>query len=55
MTKCSVARQKKFFPTHDVATHVADDDQEHYVGEGFGAAFPAVADQSNRGAFPGTG
>ena len=46
MTKCSVARQKKFFPTHDVETHVVDDDQEHHVGEGLGAVFPAVADQS---------
>ena len=54
MTKCSVARQK-FFPTHDVGTRVVDDDQEHHVGEGLGAVFPAVADQSNTGAFPDTG
>ena len=47
MTKCNVARQTKFFPTHDV-----DDDQEHHVGEGLGAVLPAVADQSNTGAFP---
>ena len=51
MTKCSVA-QKKFFPTHDVGTHVVDDDQEHHVGEGLGAA---VADQSNTSASPDTG
>ena len=55
MTKCSVARQKKFLSTHDVGTHVVDDDQEHHVGEGLGAVFPAGADQSNTGAFPGTG
>ena len=29
---------------------VVDDDQEHHVGEGLGVVFPAVADQSNRGA-----
>ena len=29
---------------------VVDDDQEHQVGEGSGVVFPAVADQSNRGA-----
>ena len=53
MTKCNVARQtEKFFPTHDVGTHVVDDDQEHHVGEGLGAVLPAVADQSNTGAFP---
>ena len=51
MTKCSVARQTKFFPTHDVGTHVVDDDQEHHVGEGLGAVLPAVADQSFTGAF----
>ena len=55
MTKCSVARQKKFFPTHDVGTHVVDDDQKHHVGEGLGAVFPVAADQSNTGAFRDTG
>ena len=29
---------------------VVDDDQEHHVGKGSGVVFPAVADQSNRGA-----
>ena len=29
---------------------VVDDDQEHHVGEGLGAVFPAAADQSNTGA-----
>ena len=29
---------------------VVDDNQEHHVGEGLGVVFPAVADQSNRGA-----
>ena len=52
MTKCSVARQKKFLSTHDVGTHVVDDDQEHHVGEGLGAA---VADRSNTSAFPDAG
>ncbi|CAH3104857.1 unnamed protein product, partial [Porites lobata] len=42
-------RQKKFLSTHDVGTHVVDDDQEHHVGEGLGAA---VADRSNTSAFP---
>ena len=52
MTKSSVARQKKFFPTHDVETHVVDDEQEHHVGEGLGAA---VADRSSTSAFPDAG
>ena len=29
---------------------VADDDQEHHLGKGLGAVFPAAADQSNTGA-----
>ena len=28
---------------------IVDDDQEHHVGEGLSAVFPAVADQSNMG------